>query len=79
MLPFRGSIRSCSGGATEEVLSFLLKKRKNKIPTPINKTMLRASKPLFMQIFWQVNQSLQGKYSHSGHFRKQLTDRGLMD
>jgi hypothetical protein len=26
-----------------------------------------------MQIFWQVNQSLQGKYSHSGHFRKQLT------
>jgi len=26
-----------------------------------------------MQIFWQVNQSLQGKYNHSGHFRKQLT------
>jgi hypothetical protein len=29
-----------------------------------------------MQIFWQVNQSLQGKYSHSGHFRKQLTAMG---
>jgi len=27
----------------------------------------------FMQIFWQVNQSLQGKYTYSGHFRKQLT------
>ena len=26
-----------------------------------------------MQVFWQVNQSLQGKYTHSGHFRKQLT------
>ena len=39
--------------------------------------MLRASKPLFMQVFWQVNQSLQGKYTHSGHFRKQLTGLGV--
>jgi len=30
-----------------------------------------------MQVFWQVNQSLLGKYNHSGHFRKQLTGWGI--
>jgi len=30
-----------------------------------------------MKIFWQVNQSNSGKYSHSGHFMKQLT--GIAD
>src|SRR5215203_102077 len=56
-------------GVTEAALFFLLKKRKNRTATPINRTILRASKPLFMQVFWQVNQSLLGKYNHSGHFR----------
>src|SRR5688572_18437638 len=55
------------------VLPFPLKKRKNKTPTATSKIIFRASKPLFMQSFLQVNQSHQRKYNHSDYFRKQLT------
>jgi len=39
-------------GVAEVVSFFLLKKRKKRIPTPINKIMLRTSKPLFIYIFF---------------------------